>query len=86
MSDATHSAYGRTWPLIVTPRLQASILVQTPVKDSPSIGVQKLELERALRLVLPKDTEIAIELVDELSLSPEDQAEHDRLESAALAA
>lgn len=78
------SAYGHTWPLVLTPQLTAQIVIKLPVILSLDLEVQVFSLETLLRKkLLPYKIEIQIKETHDLKLSPEDQKEHDGLARAA---
>ena len=76
MSEQTQSAYGHTWPLNETPTARAFITVRVPHGSPDEL---RAELERRLD-GLAGEVKIDVEMVMGLRLSPEDRAEHDRLE------
>lgn len=84
MSVSTMSAYGRTWPLIVTPVLYAKIRVRGDVDPSRPTEDQAFELEARLLALLPDAEHVQVEEVHDHRLSPADQIEHDRLADEAM--
>ncbi len=81
----TLEAFGHEWPLIVTRVLRVEATAYLAPDPSVSVEEQQADCERALRVVLPENSTIQFQLVDDQRLSPMDQAEYDRLAEEAEA-
>ena len=74
----TITAYGKTWPVVITPFIQARLSLKADPESVRPILSQIARIERKLRQLYPNAT-IEIDHVNNVGLSQKDKAEHDRL-------